>query len=65
MTELTWEQLDALEAERKAKARELVERLARVLSREFSYQEIRFIRGWSNGAIEIEAWEIARTNARR
>jgi hypothetical protein len=44
MREMTWAELDRLEAERQAKARDLVERLAKVLSREFSYQEIRFIR---------------------
>jgi hypothetical protein len=65
MQEMTWAELDALEAERQAKARELVERLAKVLAKEFSYQELRFIRGWAGGAIEIEAYEVARTKAGR
>jgi len=61
MTEMTFAELDRLEAERQAKVRELVEKLATVLAREFSFQELRFIRGWSNGAILIEAFEIARS----
>jgi len=64
MTEMTWEDVDRLERDRQAKARELVERLGAVLAREFSFQEIRFIRGWANGALLIEAFEIARTKAR-
>lgn len=49
MTEMTWEQLDALEAERRAKAREVTDRLAKILAREFSFQELRFIKGYSGG----------------
>jgi hypothetical protein len=57
---MTWAEIDALERERQEKARECVERLAKILTEEFSYQELRFIGGWANGAIEIEAFEIAR-----
>ena len=54
--DMTFEHLDQLDAERQAKARECVERLANVLAREFSFQELRFIRGYAGGAIEIEAF---------
>jgi hypothetical protein len=43
--DMTFEQLDQLDAERQAKARECVERLAKVLAREFSFQELRFHSG--------------------
>lgn len=42
--DVSFAEMDRLEAERRAKARDLVERLAKALSREFSYQELRFIR---------------------
>ena len=63
----TFAQLDALRAEREAKKRELVDRLAKVLVSEFSFEEIRFIRGAEFDSIRIEAFERARneTEARR
>lgn len=62
---LTFAQLDALEAERQAKRRELVERLAKILAREFSLNELKLIQNDRGDAIRIEAFEIARINTRR
>lgn len=64
MTEMTWQDVDRLEAERKQKIRDCVERLAKVLAREFDFEEIRLIQ-YGGDAILIEAFEIARTKARK
>ena len=67
MTEpLTFAQLDALEAERRAKRRDCVERLAKILAKEFSLNELRFIWGSAlpPSPILVESFEIARTKAR-
>lgn len=60
----TFAELDRLEAERQARRRDLVERLARVLAREFSLSDLKFIWIFPADAIRIEAYEIARTKAR-
>ena len=70
MGELTFAQLDALAAEREAKRRELIESLARLFSKSFTYEELRLIQydpasPPGSSAILIEAFEIARTKARR
>jgi len=67
MSELTWQDLDRLEAERKQKIRDCTDRLARILAREFSLSELHLIKANALGlnAILIEAFEIARQNARR
>jgi hypothetical protein len=66
MTELTWEDVDRLERDRQAKVRECVERLAKVLAKEFTLNELKLI--WNYGGmpspILVEAFEIARTKAR-
>jgi hypothetical protein len=59
----TFEQQDRILAAREAKRIEVVERLAKILSREFDGDEIRFI--WSFGpgipsVILVEAFERAR-----
>ena len=71
MTELSWEDLNRREAEqqanRQAKVRDLTDRLAKVLAREFSTEELKWLKSGALGmnSIQIEAFEIARQNARR
>jgi hypothetical protein len=65
MNELTFAERDRLEADRQAKRRECVERLAKVLAREFSLNELKLIQNDRGDAIRIEAYEIARTRTRR
>jgi hypothetical protein len=64
MTEMTWAELDRLEADRQARRRECVERLAKILAKEFSLNELRLIQNDRGDAIRMEAFEIARTKAR-
>jgi hypothetical protein len=58
---------DSIRATQEAKRIEVVERLEKILSREFDGDEIRFI--WTYGgipsAILVQAFEEARTKARR
>jgi hypothetical protein len=61
---MTWAELDRLEADRQAKRRECVERLAKILAKEFSLNELQLIQNDRGDAIRIEAFEIARTKAR-
>jgi hypothetical protein len=64
MEELTWAQIDALEAERRAKVEEVTHRLARVLSREFDAAELRLIWGYGSvppSPILVTAFERARS----
>jgi len=67
MAELTWADVERLEAEKEAKIRELVARLSKVLAKEFTLAELQLIKANALGlnAILIEAFEIARQNARR
>ena len=63
MTEMTWADIDRIEASRQAKRVEVVERLAKILVKEFDRDELRFI--WSFGpgipsVIIVEAFERAR-----
>ena len=60
---MTFAQLDALKAEREAKARELTDRLVKVLVDSFSFEEIRFIRGIEFDSIRVNAFERARNEA--
>ena len=66
MTEMTWQEARQQEAEQAAKReaakRDLVERLAKILAKEFSFQEIRYLQqpGSETDAIRFEAFEIAR-----
>ena len=66
MQELTFAQLDALEAERQAKKVEITERLSRMLSKSFTASELRFIWSYSvpPSSILVQAFEDARTKAR-
>jgi hypothetical protein len=64
MEGLTFEEMDRREADRQAKRRECVERLAKVLTKEFTFNELRFIQYFDGSAILIEAFEIARSKAR-
>lgn len=57
--------MDRIAAARQAKRRECVERLAKILAKEFDLDELRFIATFDFDAIRIEAYEIARTKARR
>jgi hypothetical protein len=43
---------------------ECVERLAKILAKEFSLSELKFVQNYQSDAIRIEAFEIARTKAR-
>jgi hypothetical protein len=71
MTELTWQEVNRIEAEREAerkdKIRELVGRLSKVLAKEFTFAELQLIKANALGmnAILIESFEIARQKARR
>lgn len=65
MEEVSFEELDRREADRQAKRRECVERLAKVLTKEFSLNELRFVQYFEGSAILIEAFEIARSKALR
>jgi hypothetical protein len=65
MTEITWADRDRLEADRQAKRRECVERLAKILAKEFSINELKFVQYYAGSPILIEAFEIARAKARR
>jgi hypothetical protein len=57
--------VDRIAAARQAKRRECVERLSKILAKEFDLDELRFIATFDYDAIRIEAYEIARTKARR
>jgi hypothetical protein len=60
MPELTWADLDRLEAEREVKKRELIDRLTRLYAKNLSFDELLFCRGYSYGHIFTEAYEAAR-----
>ena len=71
MSELTWEELNRRDAEQQAKRqatiRDLTDRLAKILSREFSLAELQLIKrdALRLNALLIESFEIARQKARR
>ncbi len=60
----TFAEQDRIAAARQAKRRECVERLATILAKEFSFDELRFIHGFDFDAIRIEAYEQARLRTR-
>jgi hypothetical protein len=60
----TWADVDRIAAARQAKRRECVERLSKILAKEFDLDELRNITTFDYDAIRIEAYEIARNNAR-
>jgi hypothetical protein len=62
--EPTFAQQDQLEAERRAKRVEVVERLSKILAKEFSLNELRFAQHFQGGSIVNESFEIARSKAR-
>jgi hypothetical protein len=64
MTEMTFQDLDRLEADRQVARRDCIERLARVLAKEFSLTELRLIQNDPGDAVRIEAYEIARSKVR-
>ena len=59
----TFAEQDRIAAAREEKRRECVERLAKILSKEFDCQELVFI--WTNDAVRVEAWEQARLRAKK
>jgi hypothetical protein len=67
MGELTFAELDRRAAAREAKRVECVERLAKILAKEFDLDELRFI--WSYGMppspILVQAFEDARTRTKK
>jgi hypothetical protein len=60
----TWADVDRIAAARQEKRRECVERLGRILAKEFDLDELRFIQTFELDAIRIEAFEIARSKAK-
>jgi len=62
--ELTFAQLDKLEADRQSKKREVTERLAKILAKEFTLNELKFVQVGFGASILIEAFEIARSKAK-
>lgn len=65
MTALSFAEQDRREAERQAKRRDCVGRLAALLAEEFSLDELRLMWNDVGNAILIESFEIARTRTRR
>lgn len=61
----TFAEQDRIAAARQEKRVEVVERLAKVLAREFSLDELRFIWTFPADAVRIEAWEQARLRAKQ
>lgn len=61
----TWADIDRIAAARQAKRRECVDRLAKILIKEFDFDELRFIATFDFDAIRIEAYEIARSQAKK
>jgi hypothetical protein len=61
----TFQKLDRLEAERQALRRSLVDRLTRVLAKELSLSEIKFVWNYPSNAILVESFERARTETKR
>jgi hypothetical protein len=64
MAELTWQDIDRIAAARQAKRRECVERLTKVLAREFTLDELKFIVTFDFDQIRVEAFEAARSQAK-
>jgi hypothetical protein len=67
MEELTWQQIDQRARDLEAKKQECLERLTRILSKEFSRNELRLI--WASGpgipsALVVQGFESARAKAR-
>jgi hypothetical protein len=69
MSEMTWQELHrieaAREADRAAKKRDLTDRLAKILAKEFNFNELQFLFRLDHEALRTEAFEIARVKARR
>ena len=66
MGEMTFADMDRIAAARQAKRRECVERLGKILAKEFDLDELRFI--WDlnyRDAVLSESFEIARLKTRR
>jgi hypothetical protein len=61
----TFAEIDRLNADRQAKKRECIERLTKILVKEFSLNELKFVQYFENSWILTEAFEIARGKARR
>ena len=60
----TWADVDRIAAARQAKRVECVERLTKILAREFTLDELRFITTFDFDQIRIEAFEAARSRAK-
>jgi hypothetical protein len=62
-----FEQQDRVRAAQEAKSRECVERLSRILAKEFDFEELKFCWGYGGlfpSSILVEAFELARGMAR-
>ena len=57
----TFAEQDRAAADRRALQRELTDRLANLYEKHFSFNELKFLRGYEYGVILNEAYEIART----
>jgi hypothetical protein len=68
MPEMTWEEINRTEAvreaDRAAKKRDLTDRLAKILSKEFNFNELQFLFRLDHEALRTEAYEIARVKVR-
>jgi hypothetical protein len=62
--DVSFAEMDRQAADRQAKRVELVEKFSKVLAKNFSLNELKFIWNFPADAIRIEAYEIARTKAR-
>ena len=60
----TWADVDRIAAARQAKRVECVERLTKVVAKEFTLDEIRFIVTFDFDQIRNEAFEAARSKAK-
>lgn len=61
----TWADVDRIAAARQSKRVECVQRLSKGLAKEFTLDELRFIHTFDFDAIRNEAYEIARTKAKK
>jgi hypothetical protein len=61
----TFAEQDRIMAARQAKRVECVERLSKILAKEFDFDELRFMWNFEGNAILIESFELARTRVKK
>jgi hypothetical protein len=57
----TLQDQDRIAADRQAKKRELIDRLANLYEKNFTFNELNYARGYECGVVLNEAYEIARS----